>query len=82
MSTNRQANNAVDIQTVGMSLAYAVDADQTLTFAVADSDAAANTGDTMGIGYSNNLGGGVTFNSGVASVNDVSNASFGLNFSF
>jgi len=82
MSTNRQANNAADIQTVGVSVAYAVDANQTLTFAVADSDAAANTGDTMGIGYSNNLGGGATFNAGVASVNDVSNASFGLNFSF
>ena len=82
MSTTREANNAADISTYGVSLAYAVDAATTLTVAMADSDATTNTSGTFGIGISNDLGGGATFNAGVASVNDVSNASFGLNFSF
>ena len=80
----------VDTQATGLSVAYAMDADTTITAIYADRDTAGWKGSYgLNIGY--NLGGGATLQAGVASVDDgmysgytgnVSSAQVGLKLAF
>jgi outer membrane protein OmpU len=72
--------SSVETEATGLSVAYAMDAATTITFAAADIDG--STDSSVGVGIAYDLGGGATFQAGAASVNDVSKASAGIAMAF
>ena len=83
-------DGTVDTDAAGGTIAYAIDSASTITVGYAEADTAVAANDESGfaIGYTQNLGGGATFNAAYGSIDDSAQtdengrAQVGLTFSF